>query len=70
MAERLEVLEKGSESRVALKAEVKRKRKASKDKKARRKYRLLDEERRSVTADDGEGGDRVGEKEKSSSNLE
>jgi len=43
LAEKLEVLEKGSESRVAVKAEVKRKKKASRAKKAKRKYRALEE---------------------------
>jgi protein subunit release factor B len=41
LAEKLEVLEKGDQSRVMVKGEVKRKRKASKAKKARRKYRRL-----------------------------
>lgn len=44
LAEKLEELEKGSESRVAVKAEVKRKRKASSSKKSRRKYRRLEDE--------------------------
>ncbi|KAL9128219.1 MAG: hypothetical protein Q9217_003065 [Psora testacea] len=39
LAEKLEEVEKGPESRTALKAEIKRKKKASKMKKARRKYR-------------------------------
>ncbi|KAL9104413.1 MAG: hypothetical protein Q9163_000618 [Psora crenata] len=39
LAEKLEDLEKGPESRVAIKVEIKRKKKASKMKKARRKYR-------------------------------
>ena len=43
MAEKLEVIEKGTESRVMVKGEVKRKKKASRDKKARRKYRALEE---------------------------
>ena len=43
LAEKLEVLEKGSESRVAVKAEAKRKKKASRAKKAKRKYRALEE---------------------------
>lgn len=36
-------MEKGPESRVAIKGEVKRKKKASRSKKSRRKYRALDE---------------------------
>jgi len=43
LAEKLEVIEKGPQSRTALKAEVKLKKKASKDKKARRKYKKLAE---------------------------
>lgn len=43
LASRLEVLEKGGESRVAVVAEAKRKKKGSAAKKSRRKYRLLDE---------------------------
>ncbi|KAL9639190.1 MAG: hypothetical protein Q9164_001083 [Protoblastenia rupestris] len=39
LAEKLEEAEKGLESRTALKADIKRKKKASKMKKARRKYR-------------------------------
>ena len=62
LAERLEFIEKGSESRVAIKGEVKRKKKASKDKKARRKYRALDEANGKSNADDGEEtGDGVAE---------
>ncbi|MCJ1406390.1 hypothetical protein MMC19_000455 [Ptychographa xylographoides] len=42
LAEKLEVLEKGDESRVSRKAAVKRKKKASAAKKTRRKYRALE----------------------------
>lgn len=45
LAEKLEEREKGPESRVAIKADLKQKRKASASKKARRKYRRLDEEK-------------------------
>ena len=41
LAEKIEAVEKGPESRTALKAEIKRKKKASKTKKARRKYKNL-----------------------------
>ena len=41
LAEKIEAVEKGPESRTALKAEIKRKKKASKTKKARRKYKTL-----------------------------
>ena len=54
LAEKIEELEKGPESRTALKAESKRKQKASKSKKAKRKYRALQEERE-VGIDDKEG---------------
>ncbi|KAF4624702.1 hypothetical protein G7Y89_g13466 [Cudoniella acicularis] len=43
LAERIEVLEKGKESRVAVVGEKKRKKKSSATKKSKRKYRLLDE---------------------------
>lgn len=42
LADRVEAREKGDQSRVALKAEAARKKKASKVKKARRKYRDLE----------------------------
>ena len=41
LAEKIEAVEKGSESRTALKADIKKKKKASKSKKARRKHRAL-----------------------------
>ena len=43
LAEKLEVLEKGDESRVVVKTKIKSKKKASGAKKRRRKYRLLEE---------------------------
>lgn len=49
LAEKLEVLEKGSESRIAVKAEIKRKKKASRAKKAMRKYRALEESKAAKT---------------------
>ena len=45
LAEKLDVLEKGEESRVAVKGEVKRKKKSSATKKSKRKYRRLEEEK-------------------------
>ena len=39
LAEKIEAVEKGPESRTALKADIERKKKASKTKKARRKYK-------------------------------
>ncbi|KAL8973791.1 MAG: hypothetical protein Q9197_001961 [Variospora fuerteventurae] len=42
LADKLDDVEKGSESRTALKTEMKRKKKASKMKKARRKHRIHD----------------------------
>jgi peptide chain release factor len=43
LSDRLEVLEKGEDSRVAIKAKEKSRKKASSTKKSRRKYRKLDE---------------------------
>ena len=48
LAERLELIEKGAESRVAVKAEVKRRKKASRAKKAKRKYRALEEDKQAA----------------------
>jgi protein subunit release factor B len=42
LADRVEALEKGDKSRVAIKAEAKKKKKASKLKKTKRKYRELE----------------------------
>jgi peptide chain release factor len=42
LAERVEKIEKGAESRVAIVGEVKKKRKSSAVKKSKRKYRLLE----------------------------
>ena len=55
LAERIEVAEKGPESRIAIKAEIKRKKAASKNKKARRKYRALQD--RAEDEEGDEGGD-------------
>ena len=57
LAEKIEAAEKGPESRVAIKAEIKKKKAASKNKKARRKYRALQD-----GAED-EGGDEGGDAE-------
>ncbi|PVH85502.1 hypothetical protein DL98DRAFT_650925 [Cadophora sp. DSE1049] len=46
LAERVDELEKGKDSRVAVVGETKRKRKSSAVKKSKRKYRLLDEAKR------------------------
>lgn len=54
LAERLEELEKGSESRVAVVGEAKRKKKSSAFKKSKRKYRLLEEEKTKTKAVPGE----------------
>ena len=43
LAERVELLQKGEQSRVAIVASVKSKRKSSASKKSRRKYRALEE---------------------------
>jgi protein subunit release factor B len=53
LAERVEELEKGKESRVAVVQEVKRKRKSSAAKKSKRKYRALEEAKKA--SDDGIG---------------
>ncbi|QSZ35827.1 hypothetical protein DSL72_006949 [Monilinia vaccinii-corymbosi] len=45
LAERVELLEKGKESRIAIVGETKRKKKSSAVKKSKRKYRLLAEEK-------------------------
>ena len=45
LSEKLEVIEKGDQSRTAIKAEAVKKKKASKDKKSRRKYRALEAQR-------------------------
>ncbi|TEY45010.1 hypothetical protein BOTCAL_0337g00060 [Botryotinia calthae] len=52
LAERLELLEKGKESRVAIVGETKKKRKSSAVKKSKRKYRLLAEEKAMKTGED------------------
>ncbi|KMU90888.1 peptidyl-tRNA hydrolase domain-containing protein [Coccidioides immitis H538.4] len=46
LAEKVELLQKGDESRAAIVAETKRKRKASMTKKSKRKYRALEEKKR------------------------
>ncbi len=63
LAEKLEELEKGDQSRTAIKAEKVRTKKASANKKSKRKYRQLEEqrsgdkpERSEVAADDGATG--------------
>ena len=56
LADRVEEQEKGDQSRTALKAQIKSKKKASKTKKARRKYRKLNamQDEEENTADDME----------------
>jgi protein subunit release factor B len=56
LAERLEELEKGKESRVAVVGEAKRKRKSSAVKKSKRKYRLLEEVKCKGAAEDESSG--------------
>ncbi len=53
LAERVEEIEKGKESRVAVVQEVKRKRKSSAIKKSKRKYRALEEARKASEDDIG-----------------
>ncbi|KAJ9392916.1 hypothetical protein DTO063F5_53 [Paecilomyces variotii] len=55
LAEKVEQLEKGEQSRAAIKAERERKKKASKMKKSRRKYRTLEEEKKREDSEEGEG---------------
>ncbi|KAL8771320.1 MAG: hypothetical protein Q9209_003225 [Squamulea sp. 1 TL-2023] len=55
LADKLEDAEKGSESRKALKADIKRKKKASKTKKSRRKHRTEDDPRDRVELPANEG---------------
>ncbi|KAH7393202.1 RF-1 domain-containing protein [Cadophora sp. MPI-SDFR-AT-0126] len=61
LAERVEEMEKGKESRIAVVGETKRKRKSSAVKKSKRKYRLLDEAKRDCEEvkeiDENEGKD-------------
>ncbi|MCJ1276933.1 hypothetical protein MMC21_004741 [Puttea exsequens] len=52
LAEKLEEVEKGSESRTALKAATASKKKAAKTKKAKKKYRALDEAKESQDKDE------------------
>jgi hypothetical protein len=56
LALKVEELEKGKESRVAVVGETKKKKKSSAVKKSKRKYRLLEEakEKDAVEVDDGE----------------
>lgn len=61
LAERIEVLEKGDKSRVAVVGETKKKRKSSAVKKSKRKYRALDEAKereKSIAAARKEEGDK------------
>jgi len=67
LALRVEEMEKGSKSRVAIVGEVKKKRKASAVKKSRKKYRLLEEvkgkgeeSREAKEDDEGETGEESG----------
>lgn len=57
LADRVEELEKGDQSRTAIKAERAKKKKASKLKKTRRKYRELED--KEVESDEGEEHDSV-----------
>jgi peptide chain release factor len=55
LAEKIELLQKGDESRAAKKIEVKSKRKASASKKSKRKYRALEEAKSGSVAADAAG---------------
>lgn len=63
LAEKLEELEKGEESRVAIVGQSKRKKKSSAVKKSKRKYRILKEEK-SKEVKKGPGEETSGEDEK------
>ncbi|KAL6719614.1 hypothetical protein ACLMJK_001535 [Lecanora helva] len=54
LAEKIETIEKGSESRSALKEAIKREKKASSTKKSKRKYRMLEEAGANVEKPHGE----------------
>lgn len=56
LADRLEEMEKGKDSRTAIVGEVKRKKKSSASKKSKRKYRLLDEEKARASSTEGASG--------------
>ncbi|KAI9839356.1 MAG: hypothetical protein M1837_002123 [Sclerophora amabilis] len=58
LAEKLELVEKGAESRVAVKAGVVRRKKQSRKKKAKRKYRRLEGGKMGVVGGDEEDADR------------
>ncbi|KAI5210630.1 hypothetical protein E4T39_00292 [Aureobasidium subglaciale] len=60
LAERIEVLVMGDDSRAALKAEREKKKKASKNKKARRKYRKLEDGKEVHVDEDEEGAEEAG----------
>lgn len=57
LADKIEQLQKGDQSRAAIKADRARKKKASKVKKSRRKYRDLEQKGEAVEADEGEHGE-------------
>jgi len=59
LAERIEEIDKGPESRTAIVGEAKRKKKSSAVKKSKRKYRLLDEAKRDEATNAEETHDTV-----------
>jgi len=61
LAERVEAIHKGTESRVAVVAEQKKKKKSSASKKSKRKYRALEDEK--ITNERDEAAGSSGEKE-------
>ncbi|KAK2841635.1 hypothetical protein FQN49_006062 [Arthroderma sp. PD_2] len=64
LAQKVELLEKGDQSRAAIVTNVKKKRKASKIKKSKRKYRALEEEKRKKSIEAGlQGEQESGENE-------
>lgn len=69
LAERVELLEKGADSRVAIVGNVKAKRKSSATKKSKRKYKALDDAKAEalVAAKAAEAGNAAGEDSKGDS---
>ena len=63
LAEKVEAAEKGPESRMALKVEIKRKKKASKTKKARRKYKALENAKEDEEVEDEDNRGKAVEEE-------
>ncbi|CAI6329394.1 unnamed protein product [Periconia digitata] len=70
LGERIEELELGEQSRTAIKAKQKSKKKASADKKKRRKYRALQGEKTAEEEEEGEEGEEVGVDERDNGQID